>query len=626
VIIEEAPRLTSDWSSLHSSEPPEGLAEPAPPTVNRPWQVLALSARSDDALDRVADAFKHFISSNPQTPLIDICYSANTLHRHFERRLVAGATTREEMIDALSALTSAGTAPNCVRGPIERSGTAPKVAFMFTGQGSQYAGMGRALYQAEPVFRRALQKCGDILKGYFDESLIDVLYPLSQEGCRIDETAFTQVALFAIEYALAELWKSWGIRPDAVLGHSVGEYAAACIADVFSLEDGLKLIVARGRLMQALPRDGRMVVVLAPESVVKEATAPYLDTVSIASYNGPRNIVISGNAVHIQTIVTTLEASGIETVPLNVSHAFHSPLMRPMLVDFHKVASGVAYRAPQVEMISNVTGAVASEEVATPEYWSRHVLEPVRFAAGVAALHNSGCDTFLEIGPKPVLLEMGKRCIPSGSGAWIASLRPGQEGGEQILRSLAQLYATGVNVDWAGFYKSTGGRRVEVPGYPFERKRFWPDLHRSRESMRSTDQSGQNQPLLGRRLPLAAKETVFESWLSPDSPALLKDHRVFEHPVLPLAGYLSMVFPAVLPASGPWDAVLTDLVIGQAFVLPAGGVRSNTILGPNAGGFDFQICSLPEQDGPGENTPWLLHAAGRIVVKPPGVPAKKEDI
>jgi acyl transferase domain-containing protein/acyl carrier protein len=624
LIIEEAPRLTNDRGSLHSSEAPEGLTAPCPPAADRPWQVLALSARSDQALDRLADAFKVFLGSNPETPLTDICYSANTLRRQFERRLVVGAATREEMIDALTGLSSGGTGPNCVRGPIEHSGTGPKVAFLFSGQGSQYVGMGRGLYRAEPVFRKALQQCADILKGYLDESLLDVLYPKSQEDSRIDQTAFTQPALFAIEYALAELWKSWGIRPDAVLGHSVGEYAAGCIAGVFSLEDGLKLIAARGRLMQALPRDGMMVVVLASESVVKKAIAPHLDTVSIASYNGPNNIVISGNAVNIKTIVIALEASGIETVPLNVSHAFHSPLIRPMLGDFDKVASGVVYRAPQLELVSNVTGAIASGEVATPEYWSRHIMEPVRFAAGVVALHSSGCDTFLEIGPKPVLLEMGKRCLPSGVGMWMPSLRPGQEDSEQMLRSLAQVYANGGNVDWVGFYKSTGGCRVPLPGYSFERNRFWPDFLRSRDPVRSSAQSGQDHPLLGRRLALAAKETVFESWLSPDAPTLLRDHRVFEQAVLPLAGYLSMVFPAVLSASGPGDVVLTNLVIGQAFVLPAGGVRTHTILGPNPAGFDFQICSLPEQDRSGENGPWLLHATGRIVVQSAAPPGKAD--
>jgi FkbH-like protein len=621
VIIEEAPRLTSDGGSLHSSEAPEGL-----PAADRPWQMLTLSARSDEALDRAAEAFKVFLSLNPQTSLTDICYSANTLRRHFERRLVASAATREEMIEALTELSSGGTAPNCVRGAIEHSGNRPKVAFLFTGQGSQYAGMGRALCQAEPVFRRALQECGDILKGYLNESLLDVLHPESQQDSRIDQTALAQPALFAIEYALAELWKSWGIRPDAVLGHSVGEYVAACIAGVFSLEDGLKLIAARGRLMQALPRDGRMVVVLASESVVKQAIAPYPDTVSIACYNGPNNIVISGDAVHIQTIVTALQGSGIETVPLNVSHAFHSPLIRPMLVDFDKVALGVAYQAPQLELISNVTGAIASGEVATPEYWSRHIIEPVRFAAGVAALHKSGCDTFLEIGPKPVLLEMGRRCLPSGVGTWVASLRPGQDDSKQMLLSLAQVYASGGNVDWVGFYKSTGSRRVQLPAYSFERNRFWPDFLRSRDPVRSSAQSGPDHPLLGRRLALAAKETVFESWLSPDAPALLKDHRVFEHPVLPLAGYLSMVFPAILPESGSGQAVLTDLVIGQAFILPAGAVRTNTILVPNPAGFDFRICSLPEQDRLGENAPWLLHAAGRISVEPAAALPGRADI
>src|SRR5262249_55573703 len=218
------------------------------------------------------------------------------------------------------------------------------------------------------------------------EPLLRVLYPRAGETSLINETCYTQPALFALEYALAELWKSWGIEPQVVLGHSVGEYAAACVAGVFSLEDGLKLIAARSRLMQALPRDGEMLAILAPEAAVARVIEPYAQSVAIASVNGPENIVISGKAEDVRRVGETLEASGARIVKLTVSHAFHSPLMEPMLEEFGKVTSEVTLRPPRLDLISNVTGKLATEDMATPEYWCRHVRQPVRFAASMAML------------------------------------------------------------------------------------------------------------------------------------------------------------------------------------------------------------------------------------------------
>ena len=229
----------------------------------------------------------------------------------------------------------------------ESAGTKqPEVVFLFTGQGAQYAGMGRQLYETQPIFRRTIDTCDEILRSYLDRSLVSVLYPKSGEASPLDETAFTQPALFALEYALAELWRSWGVQPAAVMGHSVGEYAAACVAGVFSLEDGLKLIAERGRLMQALPERGKMAAVLADEARTAKAIAGHLRELSIAAVNGPENVVISGTEQAVQAAVASLEAEGIQSVSLNVSHAFHSPLMEPMLDAFSKAAPWFGFPHP----------------------------------------------------------------------------------------------------------------------------------------------------------------------------------------------------------------------------------------------------------------------------------------
>ncbi|HAO23295.1 MAG TPA: hypothetical protein DCQ37_24330, partial [Desulfobacteraceae bacterium] len=291
--------------------------------------------------------YRRYLSNSSPQKISDICFTANTGRAHFHHRCCMAAGSHSELAEKTAAFASGQQKIGVFTGSASEK---PKLAFLFTGQGSQYVGMGMELYKTQPVFRESLNQCNDILKAYLEKPLTDILYPQKAQEREyqtlIHQTAYTQPALFALEYSLAQLWKSWGIMPDAVMGHSVGEYAAACVAGVFSLKDGLKLISARARLMQVLPQNGDMVAVFADEKTVSEAIRPYSDKVSMGALNGPESIVISGLSECVKKVVAELEAKGIRAIPLNVSHAFHSPLMEPMLKPFGEIAKEIAF-SPQ---------------------------------------------------------------------------------------------------------------------------------------------------------------------------------------------------------------------------------------------------------------------------------------
>ncbi|MBD1836178.1 acyltransferase domain-containing protein [Cyanobacteria bacterium FACHB-472] len=447
--------------------------EPMAATVERPLHLLTLSAKSENALQQLASRLERHLATYPSLFLTDVCFTANIGRSQFAHRLALVAESSEQVCQQLAAVQTGNSPVGVFAGQV-RDSDRSKVAFVFTGQGSQYLGMGRQLYDTQPTFREALERCDTILRPYLEQPLLSVLYPAEGENSPLDRTAYTQPALFALEYALYELWRSWGIQPDAVLGHSVGEYVAACVAGVFSLEDGLKLIAERSRLMQALPPGGEMAAVFATEAQVVEAVTPYADQVAIAGINSPQNVVISGEREAVQAVIQKLEAQGIETRPLRVSHAFHSPLMEPMLAAFEQQAAEVNYTEPQIDLISSVTGQlIEGTEVGRAGYWCRQVREPVRFAAGMQTLQALGYELFVEIGPDPVLLGMGRQCLPEGVGVWLPSLRQGQDDWQQLLQSLAALSVQGVAVDWSGFDRDYQRQLVPLPTYPFERQRFW---------------------------------------------------------------------------------------------------------------------------------------------------------
>jgi acyl transferase domain-containing protein/acyl carrier protein len=597
VVLEEVPT------------PEFGLAK-----VECPVQLFTLSAKSEAELKDLVHSYEVFLTSDCEASITDICFTANKGRTHFDYRLAVIAESTTQLRDQLSAFAMGKESFKLVTGKLS-STQPPKIAFLFAGQGSQYIGMGRSLYETQPTFRSAIDRCDEILRNYLDVPLLKVLYPEPGETSLINETAYTQPVLFALEYALAELWQSWGIKPSAVMGHSVGEYVAATVAGVFSLEDGLMLIALRGRLMQALPQNGEMVALLGSKRQVESVIQPYLDTVSIAALNGSESVVISGERETVRLAVATLEAMGIKATPLPVSHAFHSPLMEPMLSEFAKVVSEVIYSPPKIDLIANVTGELAKAEVATGEYWCQHVCQPVQFARGILALYRAGYEVFVECGPKPTLLGMGRKCLPEGVGRWLPSLCLGQEDWQQMLQSLAQLYVEGVQVDWSGFYRDYERLKIPLPTYPFQGQRYWMEtIHTSLIQNRTTKSQYPLHPLLGSRLCSAHKDILFESYLSPNAPAFLKHHCVYGETILPAAAYLEMAVTAGTIVFKSDNFVIEDVVISQALTLSEEQVQRVQLILTQELEPAFQIYSLVG-DFESEKESWKLHVEGKFGIK-----------
>jgi acyl transferase domain-containing protein len=477
----------------------EGLGErleaplQQPSEKSRPWQLLVLSAKTSSALETATANLAEHLKQHPDLNLADIAYTLQVGRRTFDHRRMVVC---QDLNDAVKALESpeAQRAFTHYQQPSHRS-----IVFMFSGQGAQYANMARELYEVEPTFRQQVDICSDILKPLLGLDLRQVLYPSEEQvqeaASQLKQTAIAQPALFVIEYALAKLWMKWGVTPVAMIGHSIGEYVAATIAGVFSLEDALALVTARGQLMQKLP-SGTMLAVPLPEKEVQPLLGK---TLSLAAINGLSSCVVSGPTEAVEALQNQLASQGVECRLLHTSHAFHSQMMEPILEPFTQRVKQVNLKPPQIPYLSNVTATwITAEQATDSTYWGQHLRQTVRFAEGLQELLKEPAQILLEVGPGKTLSTLARRHPDKqAEQVVLSSVRHPQESGSDVaflLNALGQLWLAGVKVDWSGFYSHEQRYRLPLPTYPFERQRYWIEPPKPGQDDRSTPVSLGKKP------------------------------------------------------------------------------------------------------------------------------------
>ncbi|SEL14099.1 myxalamid-type polyketide synthase MxaE and MxaD [Stigmatella aurantiaca] len=586
-------------------EPPVPVPQPALP--QRGAELLVLSARSPEALRAMAGSHARWFAEHPDVALREVCATAALSRAHHDHRLALAGLSSAEFVEKLGAFSRGEAVPGAATG--RRSGqTRRRVVFVFPGQGSQWLGMGRKLLEEEPSFRAALERCDEAIRACADFSVLGEL--AAGEGRdRLHEIDVIQPVLFAMEVALAEMWRAWGIAPDAVVGHSMGEVAAAHVAGTLSLEDAARIICRRSRLLRGVSGQGSMLLVDLTMEEAKQALRGFEERVSVAVSNSVRSTVLSGAPAAIEEISNRLKQRDVFCRFVKVDVASHSPQMDPLREELLAALQGIAPRAARVPICSTVTGAVTDGASFGASYWADNLREPVLFSKAIERLAVEGHDIFIELSPHPILLPAVEQHLRhlGREGTVLPSLRRDEDERGSMLSSWGTLYAVGHEVDLQRQHP-VRGRRVALPTYPWQHERFWVEAP---TRARRTREAG-HHPLLGTHVALAAQEGshLWQTELFSDSPAYLGDHVVHGEVVLPGTAYLEMALAGAVEALGPARHALEDVIFQEMMVLP----REESLpvqmsfVPDEKGAKRFRIFSHPAGGGGG----WTLHAEGRI--------------
>ena len=618
VVLQEAPQSDSEIQNAEcGTEHPQSDIRNTNSTY-----LLPLSARSPEALRSLARDYQDLVTrAESRAALHDICYSASVRRSHHEDRLAVTGNSAAQVAEALEAFLCGEVRPGSSSGH-KLSDRRRKLVFVFPGQGSQWFGMGRTLLKQEAVFREAVERCDRAMRPYGDWSLLAELTATDAAHSRLDEVDVLQPALFAIQVALTTLWRSWGIEPHAVVGHSMGEIAAVHIAGALSLEDAARVICNRSRLVKPTIGRGAMAAVELSIAEAQRALAGYEDRVSIAASNGVKSTVLSGDPGALEAIARRLQRHDIFCRMIKVDFAAHSPQMEPLCAELERALEGLQPQLASVPIYSTVTGQVAGGSSFDPSYWARNLREPVLFSTAVQNLLKDGHDSFLELSSHPILLSSIQQEISHAGieGAVIPSLRRDEEEGKVLAGSLGALYTLGYPIEWGRIYPE-GGRSVQLPYYPWQRERCWMDTPAGDIGNRSqyvSSYGAGKHSLLGRHFKSAQTETHFwESALDRSAQSYLDDHRVEGVAVLPAALYVEMALVAAAGAFPSQPFVLKDVEFRKALFIPDGETRTiQVILSPGADGTaSAHIYSCP-YDGEQLNRSWTLHATGKICPEP----------